>query len=138
MPSRLGVIAFLLVLGTSFLLVPDAEAQERYVPTSRGELRATEAIAEAFPSWAVPSFVRIARCESGFDPEARSHGWDRIWGRYDYRGILQIEAGLHQVRADRLFGPGADLYDPWVNAHVAAEIFAEAGFGAWPWCRRHA
>ena len=135
---RVGLMVLLVCLSPLAACALPAEAQERYTPTSRGELRAAEAIAEAFPGWAVPSFVRIARCESGFDPGARSHGWDRFWGRYDYRGILQVEAALHQWRAERIFGPSADLYDPRVNAHVAAEIFEAQGWGAWPYCRRFA
>jgi hypothetical protein len=139
-PTRVGLwlVSIPLAVVWGACVLDTAEAQERYTPVSRGELRATAAISEAFPSWAVPSFVRIARCESEFDPGARSHGWDVRWGRYDYRGILQVSVDHHQWRADRLFWPGADLYDPRVNAHVAAEVFNEQGWGAWPYCRRFA
>lgn len=107
-------------------------------PASAQEHTARAAIAEAFPAWAVASFVRIANCESEFVPTAVAEGWDRRYGYYRYVGLLQIDPALHQWRADRLFWKGASLYDPRVNAHVAAEIFAAQGWGAWPYCRRFA
>lgn len=131
--SRRHVFIFLIALA---LCIPVAAYAAGRAEASEPVARA--AIAEAFPTWAAPSFVRIARCESEFVPTARSWGWDRFWGRYDYRGLLQVSIDHHQWRADRLFWPGASLYDPRVNAHVAAEVFREQGWQAWPYCRRFA
>lgn len=85
-------------------------------------------VAEAFPEHQVAKAVRVAYCESTFDPEAQAP--------YGYLGLFQVDPWLHGWRAERLFGPGASLTDPRVNAHVAAELWAESGWHPWPYCGR--
>jgi soluble lytic murein transglycosylase-like protein len=84
--------------------------------------------AEAFPEHQVAKAVSVAWCESTFDPEARAP--------YGYLGLFQVDPWLHGWRAERLFGPGASLTDPRVNAAVAAELWAESGWRPWPVCGR--
>lgn len=87
-----------------------------------------QVIAEAFPGDQVARAVSVAWCESRFDAAARAP--------YGYQGLFQIDPDLHQWRAEALFGPGASLSDPRVNAGVAAQIWAESGWGPWPVCGR--
>lgn len=87
-----------------------------------------QVVAQAFPGDQVARAVSVAWCESRFDTAARAP--------YGYQGLFQIDPGLHQWRADALFGPGASLSDPHVNAAVAAQIWAESGWGPWPVCGR--
>ena len=93
-------------------------------------------VAEAFGPDVAPKALRVVRCESGFDPGATAQGFDRRYGYYKYVGLFQIDPNLHTYRAHRMFGPEASLYDPTVNAHVAAEIWREVGWRAWPYCGR--
>lgn len=94
--------------------------------------------AEAFPPDQVELAVRVARCESNHNPWATASGYDSYYGYYRYVGLWQIDPYLHGHRAVRLFGPEASLYDPRVNAHVAAEILRDQGWRAWPYCSRMA
>lgn len=133
--QRLGVLALVLVLAVGTLIPVEAEGAE----PGLGYDATYAVMAEAFgPGPLAHSFTRVARCESEWKPWARAAGWDRIWGSYHYAGLLQVSVDLHQHRADRLFWSGASLYSPRVNAHVAAEVFAEQGWRAWPYCRRFA
>lgn len=133
--QRLGVVALVLAIAAAILTPVDAEGAE----PGLGYDATYAVMAEAFgPGPLAHSFTRVARCESEWKPWARAAGWDRIWGWYEYRGLLQVDPALHQWRADQLFWPGASLYSPRVNAHVAADVFAEQGWRAWPYCRRFA
>jgi hypothetical protein len=87
-----------------------------------------QVISEAFPGDQVGKAVAVAWCESRFDAAARAP--------YGYQGLFQIDPWLHGWRAEELFGPGASLNDPHVNAAVAAQIWAESGWGPWPVCGR--
>ena len=84
----------------------------------------------AFPGDQVDRAVNVAWCESTFDAAAQAP--------YGYTGLWQIDPGLYSWRAEALFGPGASLSDPRVNAAVAAQILAEQGWRAWPVCSRAA
>lgn len=69
----------------------------------------------------------IAYCESHWQPGAT--------GAAGERGLWQTLPQFHQAKADALFGPGADLYDPVVNAAVAMVISAGGqSWAAWS-CR---
>lgn len=85
-------------------------------------------VAESFPEDQVAKAVAVAWCESSFDAAARAP--------YGYQGLFQIDPWLHGWRAEALFGPGASLDDPRVNAAVAAHIWAESGWRPWPVCGR--
>ena len=130
---RVAIGALLLAIAASFFTPVAADAAS---PLEESEIRAL--LVEAMPSWAVEPMVKIALCESDYVPAARAFGWDKRYGWYEYRGILQVDPVYHQWRANRLFGYGASLYDPRVNAGVAAEILHEQGWRAWPVCARRA
>lgn len=70
-----------------------------------------------WPDWAAERMIRIAACESGYDPAARN--------------VSSGAAGLWQIMPfwQRTW-PG-DYYDPWTNAAVAYQIWLVQGFGAW-------
>lgn len=84
-------------------------------------------IAEYFwPDWAVERMVRIARCESGFNPRA-------------YNGITGVK-GLWQIHPLWQVPWPGDYYDPWTNGAVAYQVWLEAerrvGDGFRPWACR--
>lgn len=95
--------------------------------------------ADAFGAGVSAYVANIADCESGNDPSAEAAGWDSYWGPYHYVGLLQIGV-MHQYRADWLFEqgliPSPDLFNPITNIYVAADIYQDQGFGAWPFCSR--
>ena len=113
----------------AFALLPSAGTAEEAadIPT---------VVAEAFGPELADKALRVVRCESGFDPWATAEGFDRRYGYYRYVGLFQVDPNLHTYRAHRMFGPEASLYDPRVNAFVAAEIWREVGWRAWPYCGR--
>src|SRR5690554_2624399 len=55
-------------------------------------------------TWDCERAVGIAYCESRFVATAT--------GKLGEKGWFQLRPEFHQQRADRLFGSGADLYDP--------------------------
>lgn len=105
-----------------------AEDDARFTPASRGVLsRHLDLAALYWPPEALPTLARVIQCESRGDTLAL--------GTYHERGLLQIHP-IHQWRADRTFGAGADLFDAEVNLVVGAELFAEAGWAPWYSSRR--
>lgn len=94
--------------------------------------------AEAFGPAVAPFATRVARCESGYDTNARGGGvWvDGVYRRYD--GLWQIDWSLHAWRIPVIYGEWRDPGDPRVQAAVAAHIAATDGWGAWPVCSRRA
>lgn len=119
---RRALRASIAAVGLTALTVGAAGA----APLSDEEIWAVAA--EAFPEDQVAKAVRVAYCESTFDPEAQAP--------YGYLGLFQVDPWLHGHRVERLFGPGASLTDPRVNAAVAAELWAESGWRPWPVCGR--
>lgn len=129
--ARIGLVLFLACLALAIVLPTpsDADDGERAEPTSRGAHAAVESLAaQYFPSEWVGWAVRTAACESSLNPNADSNP--------PYVGYWQIDPGLHAWRVVRLFGRWRSLYDPEVNAAVAADILADQGPGAWPICGR--
>lgn len=100
----------------------------RYSPSTRSGRQAVQELAAAHfpPDW-VAWAVRVAGCESSLNPNADSNR--------PYVGLWQIDPGLHGWRVLRIFGRSRSLYEPDVNAAVAADILADQGPGAWPVCR---
>lgn len=93
------------------------------------------ALAAEHFGWGAAEYVaNIARCESGYATTARNAGWDRRWGYYDYRGLLQIEQGLWGPVALRLFGSD-DLTDPAINLAMGSWLHRQYGWSPWPVCR---
>lgn len=77
--------------------------------------------------------VTIAKCESGLRPDARNGS---------NRGLMQINigSGAQGPRVARLGLLHDDMYNPWWNAVVAADLWADLGrFGStvgWNNCAR--
>lgn len=69
-----------------------------------------------WPDWAAERMVRIARCESGYRPEA-----------YNPSGA----SGLWQIMPFWQNAWPGNYFDPWTNAAVAYQIWLTQGFGAW-------
>lgn len=85
---------------------------------------------DAAARWDVPYSVawRVALCESGGDPFARSP-----WG---HRGLFQFSAATWREYAPR-FGVPADFaaaYDPAHNAQLALAMIAGGGLRHWRSC----
>lgn len=138
------VVALLVLLGGLGVGLVRAEEEEvpRYSPSTRGnrpaQLARSEVVdlaAEVFGADLAPYVAAIAWCESSHRPGARNAGWDRVFGWYDYVGLLQIERGIWAPTALALTG-SADLTDPWVNLVTGREIQRRQGWRAWPWCSR--
>jgi hypothetical protein len=70
--------------------------------------------------------VKIAYCESGFDPGINAYGNE------DSRGLWQIHYPAHPEYHH------LDLYDPEINAECAYEIFVKSGrdFSDWTCARQ--
>jgi hypothetical protein len=77
--------------------------------------------------------LRIARCESGFNPFARNTGYaDPLGG--NPVGLFQHLEGYWPVRAAKYGVPGASIYDVEAQARVTAGMFADGQAGQWE-CR---
>lgn len=88
---------------------------------------------EGFTGWQVVTFGAIGQAESGLDPYALhrvnkpgtpahhsiDHGWLQI-NDYWQRGLLDFLLGEFSVTSQ-------DLASPHVNAHIARQIFLDAG-----------
>lgn len=139
----LGIVLVLLVAGVG-LAIARAEEEEipRYQPSGRGnraaQLERSEVVdlaAEVFGAELAPYVAAIAWCESRHRPGARNAGWDRVFGWYEYLGLLQIERGIWSPLASALTGSD-DLTDPYVNLVTGRAIQRQQGWGAWPVCSR--
>ena len=64
--------------------------------------------------------LRVARCESRNDPNARNGS---------YIGVFQIHRRLHAWRIEKV--GGKDLYDPLTNVRVAHSLMRDKGWGPW-------
>lgn len=66
------------------------------------------------------AMVRVARCESGLDPNA-------VGGGGAYHGLFQF---VPSTFAGTPYGD-YDIYDPWANANAAAWMWSEGRKGDW-------
>ena len=64
--------------------------------------------------------LRVARCESRYDPNARNGS---------YVGVFQIHRRTHAWRIEKV--GGKDLYDPLTNVRVAHALMKDKGWGPW-------
>lgn len=67
---------------------------------------------------ATDRMLRIMRCESGGNPNARNV-------RTDVRGLFQVKYPLWSK-----LWPG-NYYDPWTNAAIAYQVWLSQGYRAW-------
>lgn len=72
--------------------------------------------------------VRVAQCESHLDPRATNG---------QHASLFQISRTYHEARARRLGFDWSRMWEPAVNAAVAADIYASSGWTPWT-CRRAA
>lgn len=70
-----------------------------------------------WPDWAAERMIRIAKCESNFEPWA-------VNSRSGAAGIWQVMPFWKKL------WPGNHL-DAWTNGAVAYQIWLSQGFGAW-------
>lgn len=77
----------------------------------------------------VDRFLRMIRCESGFNPRA-------VGGGGLYLGLGQHHRDYWPGRARAAGYPGGDWANPVVNANVTAWLVTKAGWGPWPVCGR--
>ncbi len=70
--------------------------------------------------------VRVARCESGLQPTARNG---------QFTGLFQLGRGYHEGRAARLGYSWDQMWEAGPNIQVAADLWAEAGWGPWSCAR---
>lgn len=66
--------------------------------------------------------VKIARCESGLNPNAVNHGYNE--NGYP-SGLFQHLSGYFPARAAKYGYAGGDVLDPVVNANVTAAMFRD-------------
>lgn len=104
------------------------ERPARSVGDSEGVRRIVREVFGRFGPVVADEAVRVASCETGgtFDPNATNG---------QHLGLFQISRAYHADRVQRMGYLWAQLADPEVNALVAADIYAESGWGPWT-CRR--
>jgi hypothetical protein len=113
----------------------------RYSPSARTNRPSVLAHAEVldlaasvFGDDLAPRVARIVACESTNRPAARSAGWDRYYGAYEYLGLMQVSSGWTWLAVE-LTGSD-DLTDPVVNLVTGRAILERQGWTAWPVCGR--
>jgi Transglycosylase SLT domain len=72
--------------------------------------------------------VEVARCESGLNPGAVSPGGGNV-------GLFQINR-VHTSWVNQLGYSWYQMYQPYQNAQIAAELWSQQGWGPWS-CARH-
>lgn len=119
----LGVLFF----GASFLSAPASQAQA-HVQTSTVARSADvqSMIDQVFGPYA-PSALRIAQCESGFNPSAYN---PMPIGYSHAQGVFQI---LYPSTWSGTSQAGLSPYDAWANIVAAHEIFVRDGYSWREW-----
>lgn len=75
--------------------------------------------------------LRIAKCESGFNPNAVNYGYAE---NGNPSGLFQHLSGYWPARAAKYGYAGASVFDPVANANVTMGMWRDGGSGAWE-CR---
>jgi hypothetical protein len=76
------------------------------------------------------TMIRIADCESDFNPLARNPHY-YVPGYGNPVGLFQHVEGYWPARAVKYGWPGASVFDPVANANVRAAMMATEGTSAW-------
>jgi len=85
---------------------------------------ARDAITQYFPKSEVEKAMDVAKCESGYDPKAVSPDGAN-------HGLFQINT-VHKPLVRRMgYQWNPDIYDPYVNTHVARRLWKESGWQPW-------
>lgn len=121
-PSRLSVVALLLVLaaGIAFADRVSADEGERFQPSSRGVREEVERWRPLISQydWDTDTALAVVLCESQGDPGA-------INPSSGAAGLFQL-LGWDRFAA-RLFGRWVSVLDPSVNARVAYALYLDSG-----------
>lgn len=75
--------------------------------------------------------VRIARCESNFNPSAVNYGYAE---NGNPTGLFQHLSGYWPARAAKYGYAGASIYDVTAQANVTAQMFRDGASNQWE-CR---
>jgi hypothetical protein len=102
---------------------PDPEPAPEPAPAPPSGGSVEDAIYTYFPH-VYDQAVSVASCESGLNPDAVSSGGGN-------HGLFQIN-NVHQGRVEGMGYSWDQIYDPYVNSHVARAIYDDAG-GWGPW-----
>lgn len=78
--------------------------------------------------------LRIARCESGFNPNAINYNYNAPGGGGNPAGLFQHLTGYWPSRAAKYGWAGASVFNAQANAEVTAQMARDSGWGAWE-CR---
>ena len=82
-----------------------------------------EAVIQRHFGSAAPAAIRIAKCESGMNPNAVSPTNDH--------GLFQINI-VHRGQFEAVTGaPWSSVYDPELNTTYARHLYAQQGWGPW-------
>ncbi len=73
-------------------------------------------------------FVRVAKCESGLNPNSVNHSY---YENGNPSGLYQHVSGYWPARAAKYGWSGASVFDPRANAEVTAQMFAAGQQGLW-------
>lgn len=73
-------------------------------------------------------FVKVAKCESGLNPNAINHNY---FENGNPSGLFQHLSGYWPARAAKFGYAGASVFDAVANANVTAAMFAEGDSGLW-------
>lgn len=76
------------------------------------------------------TLLRIAKCESGFNPLARNTNY-RAGAAGNPVGLFQHVEGYWPARAAKYGVPGASIYDPDAQSRVTAGMFRDGQASAW-------
>lgn len=110
--------------GLSAFLTPAVEAPPTsappYLTPAVGAERWRSLVARYFPWWEVDDALRVMRCESGYDPNARN--------KYSgASGLFQHMPRYWADRSSRAGWGGYSIFDPEANVAVAAWLWGQTG-----------
>ena len=66
--------------------------------------------------------LRVARCESNYDPHARNGS---------HYGVFQLSRKYHEARARNLGYSWDDMWDAGKNTRVAYDLYKDSEWGPW-------
>lgn len=73
-------------------------------------------------------FVRVAKCESGLNPDSVNHGY---YENGNPSGLYQHISGYWPARAAKYGWSGASVFNPQANAEVTAGMFRDGQQRLW-------
>lgn len=92
-------------------------------------------IRAAWPDRLEEDAIRVAECESGFNPRAANMTGTDLTMNGGSLGLFQQGRWFWASRAEQAGIPGADVFDPYHNAVVSAWLQQVGGWGHWSCAR---